>query len=297
MFTYLEVAFFHLLLGVLYGPIQERVINRLAGFHAHLAHHVLEAFPSEEPHEIIVQGQKKSRTPRVALASRAAPQLVVYAPGLVSLCSYDAEAAQRSNSVRILFPGLVFLDEKSLQLSLIRPAAALSPGPKLGVSPKLDVGASAGHVRGYGNRSLRPCLGYDQSLAGMVFGVEHFVGNTLSGEKGGEKLGFFDRYGSDKDRLAFFVGLGDFFANGLEFFFFVEENQIVFVISHHGTIGGNDNNIQVVYFIKLWRFRICGSCHSGYFRIHSKVILKGDRRQGSVAAGDFYPFLCLDRLV
>ena len=71
------------------------------------AHEALEVLAAEEPHEVVVEREEELGLPRVALASRAAAQLVVDAPALVALRTEDVEAAEALHLLVVLAPGLV----------------------------------------------------------------------------------------------------------------------------------------------------------------------------------------------
>ena len=116
--------------------------------------------------------RKKRERPGVALASRAAAQLVVDAPALVALGAHDVEAAGLGDALA-----------------------------------QLDVDATAGHVRRDRDRARLAGAEDDLGLPGVVLGVEDVVGHAASGEHPREHLGDLDRDRADQDRLARLVGL------------------------------------------------------------------------------------------
>src|ERR687897_3845714 len=103
---------------------------------------------------------------RIALASRAAAQLVVDAPALMA---FGAEHVKAAGSQRLL------LQARNLSPDLVRARALLAltgvldlgdflADAHVGVAAELDVGAPAGHVGGDGDRprhaGLRDDVGF-----------------------------------------------------------------------------------------------------------------------------------------
>ena len=56
---------------------------------------------------------------------------------------------------------------------------------------------------------MRPGLGDDRGLTGVVLGVQHLVLDALLGEQPGEVFALLDAGRADQHRLALFVALGD----------------------------------------------------------------------------------------
>ena len=85
----LEVVRLHLLLGVLNRAGHHAMLDGHPFLHAKLQHEVGDSFGSEDPEEVIFQGEIEPRRTRVALTTGSAAQLVVNPPALVSLGADD----------------------------------------------------------------------------------------------------------------------------------------------------------------------------------------------------------------
>src|SRR5699024_10206226 len=88
---------------------------------------------------------------------------------------------------------------------------------------------------------------------------------------GGVYAGSTDQY-----RLTAFV----VFANGINcsiiFFSLSTEYQILFIITDDRFICRNDDDIQIINFVKLTLFSSCCTGHTRKFMIHPEVILQGN---------------------
>ena len=96
--------------------------------------------------------------PGVALASGAAPQLVVHPARLVMLRANDMKPAQRNYPVMFLLP----------------------VGPARVPAAQHYVRAPSGHIGGHGHRARPPGLGHNGRLLGMVARVQHLVRHAPS---------------------------------------------------------------------------------------------------------------------
>src|SRR5208282_6598879 len=112
------------------------------------------------------------RSTGVALAARASAQLVVDAPALVTLRADDIEPAGVD---RFLPEGRDFRpDRRLLGGALVSGSVRIDflLHAHLDVAAELDVGASAGHVGGDGDRARNAGLGDNEGLLLVESGVE-----------------------------------------------------------------------------------------------------------------------------
>ena len=181
--TNLVVALFYPLLGILYGLAYPRVMDRLIGFHAYARHHRFKVVAPEKAHKGIVKRYVELRFSRVSLTARPATQLVVYTARFVAFCSYYIETAQSLYFLVVKLPFLGSLGKGFLVFGRLGLGAAHLACHELGVTSQLDIGTTASHVGGDGNRALGTSLGYNHSLAGMVFGIEHLVPDSPFGKE------------------------------------------------------------------------------------------------------------------
>ena len=149
-----EVARLDLLLRLVERLVDPGVDDRLAFLEAEALQHRIHPLGAEDPHQIVFERDKEFGGAGVALAARAAAQLVVDAPALMPLAADDKEPAglhhllvRRRRSRR----------ESRPPAPRARPASSI--GGELGLEPhleiaaELDVGAAAGHVGGDRHRA------------------------------------------------------------------------------------------------------------------------------------------------
>ncbi len=137
----------------------------------------------------------------------------------------------------------------------------------------------------------------DGRLGLVVYGVQDVMFDPFFLEHAREPFGFGHRGRSDQNGLPFFVALCDFLDDRVEFLVFGPINHIGIIGPDHLPVGGHDHHVQLVNFLELRGFRICGSGHSRKLLIHAEIILDRDGSQGLVFLADVDPFFRLDRLV
>src|SRR3990172_3200632 len=180
-----EVVGFDLLLGVFDRLVDQVVLDRLPLFHAELLHEGRDPVRTEDPEEVVLEGQVEPGRPGVPLAPRAAAELVVHAPGLVPLGPDDVET----------------------------PLPDYPPA-------ELDVHAATGHVRGDRHFAGLARIGDDLRFPLVVLGVEHVVGDAVTVQDAGEPLRLLDGDRPDEDRATRLVQGTDLLMDGLELLLF-----------------------------------------------------------------------------
>ena len=133
------------------------------------------------PHHVVLPAGEEHRRTGVALAARAAAQLVVQPLGAVPSGADDVQPAEFGDLVVV---GLVGAAEA-------------------------DVGTAARHLRRYRHRAELARLGDDLGLLFVVLGVQHDRGHARLDQPLVQLLGFGDVAGADEDRLSGLVHLGD----------------------------------------------------------------------------------------
>ena len=151
-----EVVALHLDLGAADGLGDQFVLHRGILFQSGPTHDALDALAAEPLHQLVFQGHVELGTAGVALASGAAPKLIVDAAGVVMLGADDEQPAQLDHSVVFLLPVV---------------------SGCVGAAQH-DVGAAPGHVGGHGDSAQPSGLGDDAGLALVVLGVQHLVRNA-----------------------------------------------------------------------------------------------------------------------
>ena len=230
-----EVARLDLLLRLFERLVDPGMDDRLVLLQAEPLQHRVHALGAEDAHQIVLQRQEELRAAGIALAARAAAQLIVDAAAFVPLGADDVEAA---GGDRLLLEfGDFGADRRLLRrraASRRRSVVELLLDPHLDVAAELDVGAAAGHVGGDGDRAGHAGLGDDERLLLVEAGVENGESlRRLAGARGGverlqrvglgevdllvavllqqlaELLGLLDRGRADQHRLQLGVGVLD----------------------------------------------------------------------------------------
>ena len=138
--------------------------DRLVLLEAEALQHRVHALGAEDAHQIVLQRQEELRPAGIALAARAAAQLVVDAAALVPLGADDVEAAGVDRLLLEL--GDFGADRRLLRVAILRRRVRIDLllDAHLDVAAELDVGAAAGHVGGDGDRARDAGLGDDEGL-------------------------------------------------------------------------------------------------------------------------------------
>ena len=93
--------------------------------------------------------------------------------------------------------------------------AQFGRGQVLGIAAEQDVGASAGHVGGDGDRAFAAGLRDDLRLLGVELRVQHRVRHAAAAQQLAEQLALLDADGADEHRLAELVPLDDVVDHGV----------------------------------------------------------------------------------
>src|SRR6056297_1013232 len=155
------------------------MINRLSAVHPDSPHKAHAVVLCKQAHQVVIQGEKKAGLPRVSLASGTAAQLIIDSPGFVPLRTQNVKAPKLFDFVVVFYPGLVLFFICCTELLMGRFSAHFSAGPEIGVTPELYIGTASGHIGCNSNRALGSSLRNNQSLTGVVFGVEYLVLNSF----------------------------------------------------------------------------------------------------------------------
>ncbi len=173
----------------------------------------------------------------------------------------------------------------------------LRVGEELDVAAEHDVGTTAGHVGGHGDRALASGDGHDGGFLVVLLRVEHLVGDVGHVEQRRHHFGRFDGGGAQKHRLALLVALGHIAHDGGELFLLGAEDQVVLVFADHRLVGRNRQHAQLVGAHEFGGFGLCGTGHARQLVVHAEVVLQRDGGEGLVLGLDLDAFLRLDGLV
>ena len=293
----LEVPTLDLRLGAHDGPVHHAGLDRHAFLHAEPFHQRLDPVRSEDPHQVVLQGEVEARGAGIALAARTTAELVVDATRLVPLGAEDVQAAGGHH----LFPlrGAEFpVAGEGLGVAfrvLVR--VHVGQGQLFGVAAEDDVRAAARHVGGDRHRAAAACLGHDRRLALVVLRVQHHVPDPLPLEQPRQHLAVLDGDGAYQHRLAVLPAVLDLLDHGVPLLWRGAVHEIRAVFADHGLVGRHDDDVEVVDLAELAGLGVGRSGHAGQLLVQTEVVLERDRCQRLVFALDPHAFLGFDRLV
>ena len=186
-------------------------LDRLAVGHLEAVHDGLDAIAGEDAHQRVFEREVEARGARVALAARAAAQLVVDAARLVPLGGDDAQAAELHDLLVQALPLGAQLcrraaasrrpagsDPASISctcFSTLPPSTMSVPRPAMLVAIVIIFGRPA-------------CAMISASLA-CCLALSTWCGSLACLEQAGDQLGVLDRGGAHQHRLAALVALAD----------------------------------------------------------------------------------------
>src|SRR5437773_2390695 len=299
----LEVVVLDALLGGGDGARHELVLDRLALLHAQALHDPLDALAAEDPQQVVLEREIEVRRAGVALAARAATQLVVDAARLVALGADDVQAAELhdllvlglGDSPRLHQRRRLLLGGGCDRVDALLPQDLL--GQEVGVAAQQDVGAAAGHVGRDGHGALASGLGHDLGLALVVLRVEDLVADAALLEELGHGLGLLDGHGADEDGLPLLVAPDDVLDHGVELLALGLVHDVRMVDPDQVAVGRDDRDVELVDLGELLGLGLRRARHPRQLLVHPEVVLECDGGQGLVLALDAHAFLGLHRLV
>ncbi len=162
---------------------------------------------------------------------------------------------------------------------------------------EFDVGASAGHVGGYGHGAFASGLGHDVGLLLVELGVEDVVGNVAQRELAAEVFGDFNRCGADQNGASGGHEFFDFLDDGCIFRFFGAIYAVVHVKARYGAVGGYADHVELVDIPELACFCFGRTGHAGQLVIHSEVVLQRNGGESLGCGFDFHTLFGLECLV
>ena len=284
----------------------DRLLLALLAGRAEPVEDAVDPVAGEQPHQVVLGRQEEARLARVALAARAASELVVDPARLVPLGADDVEAAGLHDQLAVvgdlllearvrLVPRLVVLLGLGLELLL----GQLQLGQVLRVAAQLDVHATAGHVGGDRDGAGAARLGDDLALALGVLGlgVQDGVLDLLLGQHARQQLGHLDRDRADQDRLALLRTRLDLTHDGAPLAVLGLVDLVVVVLALHHAVGRDLDHLQLVDLHELGGLGQGRAGHARQLLVAAEVVLVGDRGDRLVLLLDRHPLLGLDGLV
>ena len=221
-----------------------RVHDGLVVGHAHALHERLDPVAREDAHQIVFERQVEPARARIALAARAAAELVVDAARLVPLGAEDVQPAELAHLfalglARRRRASSTTSAKASGSLSGSRPLLAeLELRDHLGVAAEHDVGAAAGHVRADRDGALAPGLRDDECLALVVLRVQDRVRDLLLLEQVRDGGALLDARRADEHRLALLVALENLGDDGGELLALGLVDDVLVIGADHRLVGG-----------------------------------------------------------
>src|SRR5918994_544650 len=242
-----EVLLLDLLLRVLDLLREDRRLHGLVVRELEALHDVVDPITGEQADDLILAGEVIAGLAVVALAARAAAQLVVDAARLVALSAEDVEAAEIADAFA-----------------------------------ELDVDATAGHVRRDRDGADLAGVLDDLGLALVLLRVQDVVRDAAALEPLRQMFGGLDVDRADENGLAGLVALDDVLDDGVELRVLRLEDQVVLVLAHNRDVGRNLDHVEAVDLDELLLLGLGGTGHAGELLVETEVVLERDRRESDV---------------
>ena len=131
----------------------------------------------------------------------------------------------------------------------------------------------------------------------MVLGVEHFMLYAALFEELTERLGLLYGYRTDKHGLTLFVALDNVVDDCVEFRGLGLVDEVVHILSYHGLVGRNLDDVERIYLLELLALGHCGTGHTGELVIESEVVLECNGRERLALVLNIDALFCFDSLV
>ena len=163
----------------------------------------------------------------------------------------------------------------------------LQSAGSLGILIKLDIGAAAGHVSGYGDSAMLSRIGDDLGFKLMELRIQDVVAYAFLLEFRRELLGGFDGDRADQDGLPLRMGRLDFLDYGVELLLLGLINLIFIVNAANWRIGRDRDDVHAVDVAELLFLRHGRTGHTGFLPIFIKEVLEGDGRKRLALTLDF----------
>ena len=217
---------------------------------------------TEESHQIVLQGNIKLGFTGISLTAGTTAQLVIDTTGLMPLRTDDLQASGC----------LCFLVQ-------------------------LNIRTTTCHVGGNGHSTMNSGVSNDLRLSLMEFCVQYIVRDTPLGESSAEILTGIDIDGTHQHRLPLGMSLLHRVNNGVYLLRLSLVYRILQILTDHGTVGGNLDDIHAIDLAEFIFLRKCGTCHTAFLLEQIKEILEGDGCQCLGLPLYLHLFLCLDGLM
>ena len=300
IFTDIEVPPFHALLGGFYRSRYQTGLNGNIGLipaHSKYGHFVLEFLATKNAQQIVVKRKEKSAHAGIPLTTGTTAQLIV---NTARFMAFRPENIQTACGHHFFFFGralfAIFLQKLRIA-RIVFITADFQAGHKLGIAAQENVRASPGHVGRDGHRPLTARLRNDLRLTAVVLGIENIVRNAKFCNRPAEDFALFDAHRSHENRLPLFMTFANLRRNGLDFDFFIKVDDVVIIFANDVFGRRNTDDVQFVYLLELFRFRVCRAGHSRKFIVHAEVILERDGGKSLAFRLNFHPFFGLNGLM
>ena len=168
---------------------------------------------------------------------------------------------------------------------------------ELQIAAKLDVGPAAGHVGGNCDRAKPPSLSNDVGFHFVEAGVEDVVLDPFLPQEFGEHFRLFNRNRPHQNWLAAILVFLDCLGDPAELVLDRLVEHVLLVGTQDRHVGRNGDDVHFVDVKKFSCFGRGGAGHPAKLRIHSEIVLEGDRSHGLIFRLDLDAFLGFHRLV
>ena len=132
----------------------------------------------------------------------------------------------------------------------------------LNVAPQHNVGSPASHVGGNGDHLGPAGLGNDVRFTGVLFRVQHLVGQVFAGQQLVDDFRVFNRRCTHQHRLAPLITFADVLDCCLVLFTRCLVHTVKLVFAFAGTVRRDHNGFKAVDFLEFVGFGVGCSGHA-----------------------------------
>ena len=144
------------------------------------------------------------------------------------------------------------------------------------VAAQKNIGTAPRHVGGDRHRAQSARLRHDFRFAFVILCVQNIMLNAVTDQKTGNFFRLVDRNRTHKNGLSFFVPFHDLADDRLFLPFYGRKDAVVHILTAHGFIGGNFDDVERINSTEFALFRLCGTRHTRKFTVKTEIVLECD---------------------
>jgi len=162
---------------------------------------------------------------------------------------------------------------------------------------QLDISTTTSHVGGDGDGGRLTSESYDVSLFLVQLSVQHLTGDMTHVEHLLQQFGYLNGGCTHQNGATSLTHLHNLVDDRIILLASRLVDAVVHIVTDHGLVGRNLNNIQLIDVPELASLRRSGTRHTSQLVVHAEVVLQRDGGKGLSSSLDLHVLLSLDSLV